>query len=74
MIAVAVVLPSDIDRDMIKLWDATRLNDRYLTCSRTTGSGMLHRRNQNQVPRRRRPKAHRNGISCPRICVAPSNI
>jgi hypothetical protein len=25
MIAVAVVLPSDIDRDMIKLWDA-RLN------------------------------------------------
>jgi hypothetical protein len=53
MIAVAVVLPSDIDRDMIKLWDATRLNDRYLTCSRTTGSEMLHRRNQNQVPRRR---------------------
>ena len=45
MIAVAVVLPSDIDRDMIKLWDdATRLNDRYLTCSRTTGSEMLHRR------------------------------
>jgi hypothetical protein len=27
MIAVAVVLPSDIDRDMIKLWDA-RLNTR----------------------------------------------
>ena len=50
MIAFAVVLPSDIDRDMIKLWDATRLNDRYLTCSRTTGSEMLHRRNQTKYP------------------------
>jgi hypothetical protein len=33
MIAVAEVLPSDIDRDMIKLWDA-RLNTRCPTCSR----------------------------------------
>lgn len=41
MIAVAVVLPSDIGRDMIKLWYA-RLNT----------SEMLHRRDQNQVSRR----------------------
>ena len=40
MIAVAVVLPSDIDRDMIKLWDA-RLNTRCPTCSRPTRSEML---------------------------------
>jgi hypothetical protein len=51
MIAVAVVLPSDIDRDMIKLWDA-RLNTRCPTCSRPTRSEMLHRRDQNQVSRR----------------------
>src|SRR4029077_14704670 len=50
MIAVAVVLPSDIDRDMIKLWDA-RLNTRCSTCSRPTRSEMLHRRDQNQVSR-----------------------
>ena len=59
---------------MIRLWDAIRLNNRSLTCSRPTRSEMLHRRDQNQVPRRRRPKAHRNGISCPRICVALSKI
>ena len=51
MIAVAVVLPSDIDRDMIKLWDA-RLNTRCPTCSRPTRSEVLHRRDQNQVSRR----------------------
>ena len=56
------VLPSDIDRDMIKLWDAIRLNNRSLTCSRPTRSEMLHRSDQNQVPQRRHPKAHRNGI------------
>ena len=50
MIAVAVVLPSDIDRDMIKLWDA-RLNTRSPTWSRPTGSETLHRRDQNQVSR-----------------------
>ena len=68
------VLPSDIDRDMIKLWDAIQPNNRSLTYSRPTRSEMLHRRDQNQVPRKPRPKAHRNGISCPRICVVPSNI
>jgi hypothetical protein len=41
---------SDIDREMIKLWDA-RSNTRCPTCSRPTRSEMLHGRDQNQVPR-----------------------
>ena len=48
MIAVAVVLPSDIDRDMIKLWDA-RLNTRCPTCSRPTRSEMLRKCHDRRV-------------------------
>jgi hypothetical protein len=36
--ARARFLSSDIDRDMIKVWDAIRLNNRSLTCSRPTRS------------------------------------
>jgi hypothetical protein len=51
---------------MIKLWDTIRLNNRSLTCSRPTRSEMLHRRDQNQVPRRRR--------SAPRRHILPKNL
>jgi hypothetical protein len=44
------VLPSDIDRDMIKLWDTIRLNNRSLTCSRPTRSEMLTAATKTKYP------------------------
>ena len=61
-------LPSDIDRDMIKLWDATRLNNRCPTCSRPTGSEMLHRRNLKPSATKATPE------TAPQRHILPKNL